>query len=489
MSRRKRRARAQDAYTNDLARMGANNLNLLETTQYPLQRLSYNYMLLQSLYRSHWIVRRIIDTLPEDMCKKWVKLDTQVTPDQIKDFDKVVRQTQVVSRMIDGLRWGRLFGGAVALILIEGHEEYLHVPLDVDMIMPGAFCGLLIRDRWSGVSPTGELITDLRDPDFGLPEYYNLTTEEATYKVHHSRILRFIGRDVPMWEKQAEMQWGVSEVEHIYDELRKRDNTSWNIANLVFRSYLIALKMQDLGQALAIGDQQAKQDLYNVVSAQNQMMSSQGMLLMDKDDELDTKSYTFSGLSDIQENFMLDVAGAAEIPVTKLFGRSPAGMNATGESDMNNYYDSISQKQSTYLEPVLDKLFPIIAMSTWGYIPDDLDYTFNPVDTMTNKDRIDMADKGGEAIGKQYDRGLISQKTALKELRQQSETTGVFSNITDEDIANAKAEVEQPDPMAGMGGMAPPDDQQVDPQQQDPTFAEKQQQDDLDLLKKDYINR
>ena len=186
---------------------------------------------------------------------------------------------------------------------------------------------------------------------------------------------------------------------------------------------------------------------------------------------------------------MLDVAGAAEIPVTKLFGRSPAGMNATGESDMNNYYDSISQKQSTYLEPVLDKLFPIIAMSTWGYIPDDLDYTFNPVDTMTNKDRIDMADKGGEAIGKQYDRGLISQKTALKELRQQSETTGVFSNITDEDIANAKAEVEQPDPMAGMGGLTPPDDQQVDHQQQDPTFAEKQQQDDLDLLKKDYINR
>ena len=485
MSKRKRRARAQDAYTNDLGRMGANNLNLMESTSYPLQRFSYNYMLLQSLYRSHWIVRRIIDTVPEDMCKNWIKLESQVTPDQIKDLETVVRKTRVVPRLLDALRWGRLFGGAGALILIDGHEEYLHVPLDIDMVMPGAFCGLLVRDRWSGISPTGELITDLRDPDFGLPEYYTLTTDTgSTFRVHHSRILRFIGRDVPAWEKQAEMQWGVSEVEHIYDELRKRDNTSNSIVNLVFRSYLIAMKMNDLGQVMAIGDQQAKEDLYNVLAAQNQLMSNQGLIVMDKEDELDTKSYTFSGLSDIQENFMLDVAGAAEIPVTKLFGRSPAGMNATGESDMNNYYDSINQKQATYLEPVLDKLLPIIAMSTWGYIPDDLDYSFNPVDTMTNKDRTDLADKGGEAIGKQYDRGLISQKVALKELRQQSEVTGVFSNITDEDIARAKDEVEQPDPMAGMGGLTPPDDQQ-----QDPTFAEKQQQDDLDLLKKDYINR
>lgn len=487
MSKRKRRARAQDAYTNDLGRMGANNLNLMESTSYPLQRFSYNYMLLQSLYRSHWIVRRIIDTVPEDMCKNWIKLESQVTPDQIKDLETVVRKTKVVPRLLDALRWGRLFGGAGALILIDGHEEYLHVPLDIDMVMPGAFCGLLVRDRWSGISPTGELITDLRDPDFGLPEYYTLTTDTgSTFRVHHSRILRFIGRDVPAWEKQAEMQWGVSEVEHIYDELRKRDNTSNSIVNLVFRSYLIAMKMNDLGQVMAIGDQQAKEDLYNVLAAQNQLMSNQGLIVMDKEDDLDTKSYTFSGLSDIQENFMLDVAGAAEIPVTKLFGRSPAGMNATGESDMNNYYDSINQKQATYLEPVLDKLLPIIAMSTWGYIPDDLDYSFNPVDTMTNKDRTDLADKGGEAIGKQYDRGLISQKVALKELRQQSEVTGVFSNITDEDIARAKDEVEQQDPMMGMGGMTPPPGV---PEEQEPSLAERQQQDDFDLLKKDYLNK
>ncbi|MCG6197883.1 DUF1073 domain-containing protein, partial [Anoxybacillus sp. LAT_38] len=77
-------------------------------------------------------------------------------------------------------------------------------------------------------------------------------------------------------------------------------------------------------------------------------------------------------------SFMLDIAGACQIPVTKLFGRSPAGMNATGESDMQNYYEVIQQQQESILGPVLDKLLPIMCMSEFGAIPDDLEYTFNP---------------------------------------------------------------------------------------------------------------
>lgn len=71
-------------------------------------------------------------------------------------------------------------------------------------------------------------------------------------------MLRFIGRELPNWEKYAEQQWGASEVEVIFDELKKRDNTSWNIAQLVFLANLRVLKMADLGELLAIGDEEAK---------------------------------------------------------------------------------------------------------------------------------------------------------------------------------------------------------------------------------------
>ncbi|MFP3681974.1 DUF1073 domain-containing protein, partial [Pseudomonas sp. SIMBA_041] len=65
---------------------------------------------------------------------------------------------------------------------------------------------------------------------------------------------------------------------------------------------------------------------------------------------------------------MLDISGASEIPVTRLFGRSPAGMNATGESDLQNYYEVVQQQQESTLGPILDKLLPIICMSEFGAI-------------------------------------------------------------------------------------------------------------------------
>jgi len=446
IEQRRQHVRATDSFSNPMARIGFGTPSMLEGTEYPITRLTRNYTLLQSLYRSHWIARRIIDTPAEDMCKNWVTYKSQIAPDLIDRLTKLERKTRVKTRFIEGLKWGRLFGGAAGVIMIDGHEGILDQPLDYDMIMPGSFCGLMIRDRWSGVSPVGQLITDHRDPDYGLPEYYTVTTDASeTFKIHHSRILRFIGRDVPMWEKQAEVYWGVSEVEHIYDELKKRDNTSWNIANLVFRAYLVSMKMADLGQVLSIGDREAQKEIYNVVQAQNWLMSNFGILLMDKDDDFDTKAYSFSGLAEIQESFMYDIAGAAEIPVTKLYGRSPAGMNATGESDMQNYYDNLSMKQEADVGPLLDKLMPIMAISEFGYLPDDLDYTFNPVDSPTANKKAELGEKLSETVGKAFDRGLISQKVALKEYRQQSDITGLFTNITDEDIEKADDYTQLPD--------------------------------------------
>jgi phage-related protein (TIGR01555 family) len=437
--------RAMDAFANLLARTGFGTQNLMNGTEYPLVRLSQNYTLLNSLYRSHWIVRRVIDTIPEDMCKNGWRIKSQIQPEMIDRFEKLEKKTGTKAKLIEALKWGRLYGGAGAIMMIDGHEDILDQPLDYDIIMPGSYCGLLVRDRWSGISPSGDLVDNPRDIEFGLPKYYSVTTNDGTtFKVHHSRVLRFIGRDVPFWEKQAEVYWGVSEVEHIYEDLTKRDNTSNNIANLIFRAYIFTMKMNDLGQTLALGDSKAQKDLYNVVQAQNWLMSNQGMMIMDKGDELDTKSYTFAGLNDIYESFMLDISGAAEIPVTKLFGRSPAGMNATGEADENNYYDSISQKREASLSPALNKLIPVMALSEWGVLPDDLDYSYNPIGTLTNKDKAELADKSTTAIINTFNSGLISQKIGMKELRQQSDITGLFSNITDEDIERADDDLNNP---------------------------------------------
>lgn len=440
-----------DAFQNQMARLGFGQPNLNEGADYPLTRMSQNYNLFTSLYRSSWIVRKIVDVFPSDMVKNWIKFNSSLDPEKISKINTVIRKTKTKEKIKEGLRWARLYGGAAGLILIDGDED-LSEPLDYDTIMLDDYKGLLIFDRWNGIYPDIELEDDISDEEYGYPKYYSISLSEANsnlmlsynkqdlVKVHHSRIVRFNGRDLPLWERQAEMFWGESEIEIVFEELKKRDNTSANIASLIFLANIRVLKMNDLGQLLGASTQKAQENLYKVLQAQNQLMSNMGIYVMDKDDDFGSEQYSFGGLNDIYESFMLDIAGACEMPVTKLFGREPAGFNSTGESDLTQYYDTLEEKQETYLQPIIDKLLPIIFMSTLGAIPEDLDWEFNPCMNVNSKDLADLAQSMASPIFEAFNAGLITKEIALKELKQQNEKTGMWSNITDEDIKNAKNE-------------------------------------------------
>jgi phage-related protein (TIGR01555 family) len=440
-----------DAFQNQMARLGFGQPNLNEGADYPLTRMSQNYNLFTSLYRSSWIVRKIVDVFPSDMVKNWIKFNSSLDPEKISKINSVIRKTKTKEKIKEGLRWARLYGGAAGLILIDGDED-LTEPLDYDAIMLDDYKGLLIFDRWNGIYPDIELEDDISDEEYGYPKYYSISLSEANsnlmlsynkqdlVKVHHSRIVRFNGRDLPLWERQAEMFWGESEIEIVFEELKKRDNTSANIASLIFLANIRVLKMNDLGQLLGASTQKAQENLYKVLQAQNQLMSNMGIYVMDKDDDFGSEQYSFGGLNDIYESFMLDIAGACEMPVTKLFGREPAGFNSTGESDLTQYYDTLEEKQETYLQPIIDKLLPIIFMSTLGAIPEDLDWEFNPCMNVNSKDLADLAQSMASPIFEAFNAGLITKEIALKELKQQNEKTGMWSNITDEDIKNAKNE-------------------------------------------------
>lgn len=434
-----------DAFANAMARMGWGSNNLLEGTSYPLTRLTRNYVLMQSLYRSNWIARRVIDAIPEDMVKNWIELTCQVEPEAIEDFHRIIGKTKTREKILEGLQWGRLYGGAGAVMIIKGHEDILDQPLDLDDVVPGSYRGLLVFDRWSGISPSLELITDLEDFNFGLPAYYQITLDNAAMmRVHSSRVLRFTGRKLPKWESQAEQGWGISEFELIYDELRKRDNTSWNIASLIFRANIFVLKMKDVGQMLATGNAAFQQRVWQTLEAQNHLMSNQGLMVLPEDGGLESHQYAFSGINDVYQSFMMDICGACEIPMTRLFGRTMTGLGQSNDGDERIYYDAIGQKQNRELRPQLERLFQVVALSTWGEIPDDLDFAFQPIRNPSDKERSELGKEMTESVLGAFNAGIIGRQTTLRELRQSSDTTGLFSNITDEMIEEADDDVQQP---------------------------------------------
>lgn len=86
-------------------------------------------------------------------------------------------------------------------------------------------------------------------------------------------------------------------------------------------------------------------------------------------------------------------------------------------------------------------------------VQDDLDFEFDPVSEPSDQERADLAKCGTDNIVTAYNAGLISQRTALREMKQQSSRTGTWTNITDEEIMNASDEIEPQGEMGGFPGM------------------------------------
>lgn len=444
----------QDAFSNPLFRLGWGSQSPLEATEYPLTRMTDNYALLNSLYRTNWVVQNVVGLMVDDMLREWYKLKGNITPEAQAALAKVERDTRIRDRLNEGLRWGRLYGGAAGMILVRGQED-LSKPLDLDMVYPGSFRGLYILDRWMGITATNGLVLEAGDP---VPEYYAITDAEGhtAARVHHSRVIRFTGRELPMVERMAEMYWGESEIEALYEEVVAHDNVSANMVALTFQANVNTMEVKGLEQLFGIGSGQAQRRFWNVMQAQSVLRSNFGTQLVEQGTKLTNRQYTFTGLQEVYESMCLNLCGASHYPMTKLFGRSPAGMNATGESDLKNYYDYVDSQREAKLRPALQKLLPVLAMSAWGFVPDDLDFSFPPLWTPTAMETAEITLKKAQAIRDTFQAGLIRADTAQKELKKLEEETGMFGNLADEEIAENAGKTYQDvtalrDPEMGLG--------------------------------------
>lgn len=445
----------QDAFSNPLFRLGYGSQSPLEATEYPLTRMTDNYALLNSLYRDNWVVQNVVGIIPDDMTKKWFAPAGAVGPEHLKELDRVQRVTALRERVNEGLRWGRLYGGAAGLIMIRGQEGMLGQPLELESIYPGTFQGLYILDRWQGVVPGMELVFEGGEP---VPAYYSITDAKGNTvaKVHHSRLVRFTGRDLPFLERVAELYWGESEVEALYNDVVKHDNVAANMAALTFRANVDTMEVQNLDQLFSVTSGEQQRRFWNVMQAQSVMKSNFGMQLVNRGDQIKNTQYTFTGLQEVYDSMCLDLSGASRIPVTKLFGRSPAGMNATGESDLRNYCDYVDTLREAKLRPILEKLLPVLAMSAWGAVPDGLDITFPPLWTPTAAEVAEIALKKAQAIRDTFQAGLFRADTAQRELKKLADETGMFDSISEEEIAANTGKTYQDvtalrDPLAGLG--------------------------------------
>lgn len=444
---------AFDYFSNSSARMGFGTPSLGQGAEYTLERFSFNYWSLITLFRNHWISRKIVEVPAQDMIKAWPKLTSDIAPKELTKLDRAIRKTNTKNNLLTSMTWGRLFGGAGGLMVVDGQESELDQPLDLESIGIGAYKGVIPFDMWAGVHPTGAVCTDINRPlDFNKPEMYEVTISGGeSFKVHASRLLRFLGPVVPTPELQAQSYWGISVLEPVYEAITKLDNMSWNILSLTFRANLLGMEFPQLDQLLSGlgGSQVANQKFEQRLSAMNHLMSNQSLIPLPKDGDIKAATYSFGGLSDIFQLFQLDLSGASGIPVARLWGRTYNGLGQTGDGDEKIYEEKIASDQAAYLAPQLEKLYPVICMSELGEVPDDLDLSFPSIRVLDEKEKAELAKATADSATVWVNLGVMSQRVAGQELKQSSDVTGFGTNMTDEEVDKLPDTVAQEGELGG----------------------------------------
>lgn len=455
--------RTFDGFDNFVSRLGLNNDNTLSAGTYEFNLVTRNRIKLEAAYRGSWVVGAVVDSVAEDMTRAGIEVTTAEDDDaDIKDLQNAISRLQVWQSICSLIKWGRLYGGALGVIQIDGQD--LSTPIDLDTIDQDQFKGLVVYDRWQ-LNP---VLTDVIDsgPEMGLPKYYYIVNNPASInqseasatgqiKVHHSRVIRYTGIDLPYFQAITEMMWGESILERLWDRLISFDNATMSSAQLIDRANLRTVGIAGLRDILASGGA-AQAGLVSMFEMMRAFQVNEGLTLIDKEDVFTSTAYSFAGLSDMMLQFGQQLSGASGIPLVRLFGQSPAGLSATGESDIRMYYDNINAQQEAKLRNGWEILLKVMWRSTFGNpAPKDLEFSFTPLWQMTATDKATNAKTIAETISGAVEQGLISIPAAMKELRQTSGDTGLFSSITDEDIKQAE---EEPPPLPDMPDDTNPDD-------------------------------
>jgi len=76
--------------------------------------------------------------------------------------------------------------------------------------------------------------------------------------------------------------------------------------------------------------------------------------------------------------------------------------------------------------------------------PKDLGFKFNSLWQMSETERATIAVGITSAVTQAFDAGVIDRPCAMKELKQSADVTGVWSNITNEDVEEAEADPPPP---------------------------------------------
>jgi len=369
---------------------------------------------LNAIYRTDWLAGKIVDIIPNDMVREWRTFVGDINPSTVEILEIAEADLALRSAFGSAHKWARLYGTAFILLVIDDGLNPSQ-PVQLDRIKKGSLKHIKVIDRHRVSNSEVVPIQDPLNPKFGFPDFYRIN--ETSVRIHHTRLIRFDGTELPFDEFRRNNYNSDSVIERLYGPLLNHAIAADSAAAMIFETNVDIVKIRGLMDYIQTAEGESL--IRKRFALASSMKSFNNMLLLDEQETFETKSNTFAGLPDLLDRFAQYLSSASDIPATRLLGQNASGLSATGEGDLKNYYDMIRSLQVSDYRPKLKQFDDILIRHLGLNADDDYKFEFNSLFQMTDqRDQIYL------------DNDIVTPKMVLKDLQQ----TDTYTNITDDDV-------------------------------------------------------
>lgn len=346
-----------------------------------------------AIVAQHWLVDKACTTPARDAVRHGFTmtidgLEGEQADDAVQLLHKANKRMGLNGQMQEFVRMSRVFGIRVWLPIIESTDpDYYELPFNPDGVAPGSYRGMTQVDPyWCAPILDGAASADPASPCFYEPTWWAINGR----RYHRSHLVVTVPWPVADLLKPAYRYGGVPLPQRIMERVYAAERTA-NEAPLLAMTKRLTTWKTDLAEKLL--DQTG-----TVTHLQNmtELRDNFGVNMVDTDDTMEQLETSLADLDDVIASQYTLVAAIAEMPVTKLMGTPPKGMNATGEGDAENYQQTLESIQANDLDPLLDRHLLLLTRSVlepaFNKAPGTLEVTsdWNPVDTPSAKEYAEI---------------------------------------------------------------------------------------------------
>jgi hypothetical protein len=207
------------------------------------------------------------------------------------------------------------------------------------------------------------------------------------HTIHASRLLTFVAREVPDMLKPAYAFGGLSLTQMVEPYVENWLVTRQSVQDLIkgFSTFVLKTNMAAAYSGVGGDDFFKRADMFNM------LRNNRGLMMLDKDTEdFANVSAPISGLDHLQAQSLEHIASCSQLPLVKMTGISPSGLNASSEGELRCWEDKVHSYQEAMFDAPLAKIVNFIQLSLWGEIDEGITHEWLPINEMTEKEQGEL---------------------------------------------------------------------------------------------------